>query len=177
MPLRWLWVGFPLAVLVAVLAHVTAFGSDHAAGGAYATALSGILAGALTLRLGVAFARSARSVRGTFATRYDLGKSALLLAIFAALAFAGIELSEGHAIFGAGLVPLVALLPIAFLVLVVARRVDRFAARVGSLAAVYLRRPTRRVVAAFVRRSRSRAGAAAVHDRRVARGRAPPLAA
>lgn len=174
MPLRWLWAGFPLAVLVAVLTHVAAFGTGHAAGGTYALALAGILAAAFALRFGARFVSSACAARDALGTKRDLGKSAFALAGVAMLAFAGLELLEGHDVWGAGVVPALVLLPIALGVLVLVRGLDRLATRAGALAARYLRRARIRLVATFERRARSRAFALVARSRRIARGRAPP---
>lgn len=174
MRLRWLWAGVPLAVLVAVLTHVVAFGTGHAAGGTYAFALLGLLAAALALRFGAGFLSAAVARRSAFATEHELGKSALALASVASLIFAGLEIAEGHDTLAAGVLPALALLPIALGVLVLARQLDRVASRAGSLAATYLRRARIHLVATFARRTRSRVAALAIQARRIARGRAPP---
>lgn len=175
MPLRRLVLGVPLASLVAVLAHVAGFGYAHAPGGDHATALLSAVAAALVALLAAGFVRAA--VAGApepIATNGAGNKSALALAARAAVAFAAIEIAEGHSIL-AGVRPLLALVPLAFLVAAVTRRAAGFARRAGArVAAVYLRRLRARSMATFVERMRARVRAYDIVARHVARGRAPP---
>lgn len=175
MPLRRLWAVIPLAVLVAELAHVAGFGQAHLPGGDHAGSLFVWLAVAL-----VALALAAL-VRALVATpsrpRTPIGEartSVGLLASFALVAFAAIEIAEGHGVFGGGLRPLLAILPLAFLVSRFSRRVDRAIMRVAATIVAYARRSRIGSAGGHLARSHVRLETCGRIARRVARGRAPP---
>jgi hypothetical protein len=109
MTLRRLLAAAPLALLVAYLAHAVGFGTSHAPGAANAGALLGGLLAALAVAalapvLWLVFRPSSnRSLKDALqalsANLPGAGNPAILAAVLAAgggLAFAGIELSEGH---------------------------------------------------------------------------------
>ncbi|GAC1548378.1 MAG: hypothetical protein NVS3B16_21250 [Vulcanimicrobiaceae bacterium] len=176
MALRRLLVAVPLAVLVAVLAHVAGFGFAHAPGGDHASALFELLAGSLAALLaGAVYRGSVASTPTPIATKHAGRKGAVALAVLAAGALAAIELAEGHSLFGsAGLLPLLALIPLAVAVRSAARCASGLAARAGGQLAVYLRRVPGGSGAGFARRCRCRIRPYGSTVRRVTRGRAPP---
>lgn len=173
MPLRRLWAGLPLAVLVALLAHVAGFGFAHVPGGGHVASLLVTLAVALAALALAAFARAVFT-RRSIATTTDVRKSAAWLAFLGAVAFAAIELAEGHGIFDAGLRPLLTTLPLALVVALFARGADRALARVAARIATYLRRERARTGSDYLGRTRARIATVAHDVRRATCGRAPP---
>lgn len=119
MLLRRLFVGGPLAVLVAVLAHVAGFGFAHAPGTTHALDLVVALGSALATLGSIVVLRSFARGRGphpqSVPMHARLGSISELIA-FAALAFVAIEALEGNLAFGGSLRAIVALVPFAMLV-------------------------------------------------------------
>lgn len=176
MPLKRLWVGLPLAVLVALIAHLAGFGSTHLPGNDHASVLFGAVGLTLAAFLAAAFLRPLRSAaRLSLATARPNGKAVLALAGVAALAFAAIELAEGRGVFSSTVLPLLALVPIAVIVGSLARRAESLAERAGARVAVYFRRSQDRF-SHLVLGTRARAAThpTSVVVRRATRGRAPP---
>ncbi|GAC1303827.1 MAG: hypothetical protein NVSMB21_03510 [Vulcanimicrobiaceae bacterium] len=173
MPSRRLLAGLPLAIAVAIAAHAITFGADHTLGGSWAPGLAALLAIAAFARCVTPFVRALVGHQ-TIAPKGELGNGVLGLACAAAFVYAGIEVAEGRSALAAGLVPLLLVVPLAFVASAAARRFDRGAARAGAIAAVYLRRARVRIVASYARRVRVRAYARTRARRRVTRGRAPP---
>jgi hypothetical protein len=169
---RAFW-GLPLAVAVAVLAHLAVFGLQHAPGGGHSAELLTALAAALGLSLAGAFFAGALGSKRPIATPARLGYSPLALAAAAAVAYGLIELSEGHAA-GPWPAAVATMLPLALAVAWLARAAGRAAHGAGLAFATYAAQPRARRPAAF---TLCRAGAPA---RSVSfasgtrRGRAPP---
>lgn len=174
MPLRWVWTGLPLAIFIAVLAHVAGFGFSHAAGGAYALGLFGAFVVGLLLRIGSAFAGPARMPSRDPVAGFSGVPGMLGLASVAGCAFAAIEFVEGHEIVAAGLVPVFALIPLTWLVRVLVRRLETAADTAGVRALTYLKRVCERIAGMYVRREQIRGHARATAAGRTASGRAPP---
>ncbi|GAC1490802.1 MAG: hypothetical protein NVS1B2_01190 [Vulcanimicrobiaceae bacterium] len=181
MLLRRLGSSVPLAVFVAVLAHVAGFGSTHAPGSQHAIELLVALAVALAALAGGIVVRAALAAAGHRRVAHvppsPLGHrlaSAGVLAAFAALAFAAIEASEGNVIVDGSVRALVALLPIATLVTLLAPRARRALHAIGTRVAVALVAHVRRDGARFAARRLVRAIARSADRRGTRLGRAPP---
>jgi hypothetical protein len=122
MTLRRALAASPLALLVAVFAHISAFGFSHAAGAQRAPELLGTLGAALALGVVAAFASGllrgahARAERG--ATRWY---APLALAAAGVASFGCIEFSEGHFAIRALLEAAVVSIPFAYVVASIAR--------------------------------------------------------
>jgi hypothetical protein len=172
---RALWTA-PLAVSIAVLAHLAVFGLGHAPGAAYAPELLGSLGAALLLGLLGAFLGGAVGrAQPVITTERRFGYAPLLLAGAAAGTFALIELLEGHVAAAPLLLALAASLPLALGVLRLSGAARRAAHDAGHRLAVYLERAARaaRPAAFLLRGPGARAFAPAV-VRGSRRGRAPP---
>ena len=186
MLLRRLLVGGPLAILVAVLAHVAGFGFAHAPGTGHALDLA-IALGSAFATLGCAvvlrgFARgrgpTARStVRLPFPALLAKRTSVAELSAFAALAFVAIEALEGNLAFGESLRAIAALVPFAILVAWLAPQANRKLVEIGiSLRTSFETRRRDGAVLSFARESvHVFATSQCASSRR--RGRAPPLTA
>ena len=141
MTLRRLLVAAPLALLVAFLAHLAGFGTDHVLGGQPGVALlcSALgalfaLAGGATLTVALGRPRSlgeaADELRGMLPGAGDVVPFAAWLFGGAVVAFWSLELLEGHAPLGAlWIVPVAALLALG--AAAVSRAVVRWLARAG----------------------------------------------
>jgi hypothetical protein len=172
---RALW-ATPLALAVAVLAHLAVFGSGHTPGAEHATALWVALAAGLGSSLAGAFFAGAFGSKRPIATNAGLGYGPFALAAASAVAFGLIELSEGRL----GSVPWLpvafAILPLALAVAWAGSRAGQAAYRAGASFAGCAGRPVRRGNPASLVLRR-----AAVPVRAVSfasgnrRGRAPPL--
>jgi hypothetical protein len=164
-------------VLVGAGAHVAATGIDHGPGGAHATELLLGLAVALGLALAGAFTAG---VFGTLppaiATKGRRRYGALQLALAGTLAYILIELAEGHALGSAALLrALAASLPLAALVLTIARRGAAAAAGAGARFAQGAAGAQALLPSFDGRASRRHGPAPRRPDLSPERGRAPPL--
>jgi hypothetical protein len=175
MTLRRAFWALPLAVSVAVLAHLVVFGTSHAPGAAHAPELLGTLGVLLGLGVFSAFLGGAVGRgRTSIATGPQLRYGSPLLAMASAGTFALIEISEGHLALGPFLAALVACLPLAFAALGFARATHRVAYAAGvCVAGLASRRQPARPAIVLTRRAPSRTFAPAV-ARGSRRGRAPP---
>ncbi len=184
MLLRRLGTSVPLAVLVAVLAHVAGFGRDHAPGAAHAIDLLAALgvalatlAGAVLIRAFTTTVRDGRPVARAVHSR-SLGWYATRvggLVALAAIAFLAIEAFEGNIAIDGSLRAIAALLPLAILVVFLSRRADgslrALGARLGLALGIRIARDNgarshHRQLTRVIAQSAVRAGAR--------RGRAPP---
>jgi hypothetical protein len=181
MLLRRLGLIAPLAVLVAVLVHLALFGTQHAPGAEHAGRLFSSLGAALSLAaLGsVLFAalglqrRRRREHRIAGAHRLFFP---LELAAGGTLAFALIELAEGHSPLACGAWQFAATAAAAYAVALFARYVTRLLARSGDALAAFANtsHAPAPVAFAFVRTLRS-ARAYRASRPNACQGRAPPL--
>lgn len=186
MLLRRLLVGGPLAVLVAVLAHVAGFGFAHAPGTTHAldlvVALGSALAtlGSIVVLRGFARGRGprARGVPVPLAQPWHarLGSIAELIA-FAALAFVAIEALEGNLAFGGSLRAIVALVPFAMLVGWLAPRAGTSLSDIGIALRASLQTRGRYHIALAMAYTSARVVAISRAAATCRRGRAPPLTA
>jgi hypothetical protein len=172
---RALWAS-PLAVAVAVLAHVVVFGAGHAPGAEHASGLLGFLAAALGLALGATFLAGALGVANPIATGRRFGYSApLALTGLSAVTFGLIELSEGHPAAATWLAAILVMLPIALAVTWLAERTTRAVYGAGIAFASFALAPRRRGPATSLL-LRAYVPVRAVSIARGARrGRAPPF--
>jgi hypothetical protein len=116
----------PLAVAVAVLAHLAVFGSGHAPGAEHAAGLLTVLAAALGLSFGATFLAGALGSVAPIATSRRIGYSGPLgLVVLSAATFGLIEFSEGHLAAAPWLAILIAILPIALAVDRLSDRAER----------------------------------------------------
>jgi hypothetical protein len=176
MTLRRAFWALPLAVTVAVLAHVAVFGFSHAPGAGHAPELLSALGTMLGLGLFGAFLGGALgAARGSITTERRLGYAPLWLAAAAAGAFALIELSEGRLALGPWLEALAAILPLATGVAFAALSADRAARRAGLGFAALARLRPRSARAIFITRSGPVFALAYVAWPGMRRGRAPPF--
>jgi hypothetical protein len=185
MALRRALVTAPLALLVAILAHVVGFGGSHTFGGDYgqqvlALGFAGpaLLALAAIVWLGLTESDRRRGEAALLALLPGGGRPAVAFATLgtSALAvFAAIELLEGHAAFGPA--SLLALACATALIAISARLSARWLAAAGSLVALagccapLATAPGLRLALVAAPRARS------VHRCSTRRGRAPPLLA
>ena len=189
MLLRRLFVGAPLAVVVAVVAHVAGFGFAHAPGTTHALDLAfalgsalAALAGGVILR-GFARGRAFRlpgASQPLARSRHANLASVAQLTAFAALAFIAIEALEGNlAHVGSlhALVALVALVPIAMVVGWLAPRAGATLCELGSSLRASLGTRGRDPLALALARRSTRVFAASQFAFARRRGRAPPLRA
>jgi hypothetical protein len=189
MTLRKLSAFLPLALLVGALVHVAGSGFGHAPGGRFAGAFFVLLGATLLATLATVFVAAARAaLRGRtlaapiawapsdIATARSSVKSVAGLALAGTAAYLALELCEGHAGLGGALRALVASVPIATLVAVLARRAERAAALAGSACAAALVAAQRPALAAPVLLTERRRSFRLDRGRaRACRGRAPPL--
>jgi hypothetical protein len=185
MTIRKLSAFVPSALVVAVGAHVAATGLGHAPGGNGAGTLLAWIGAWLAMGLSSAFlsgllgTRTARpgtaNVRPSIATRRRRAYGVVALALGGTVAYAAVELAEGHLAAGGLLRALVASLPLAAIVAHVARTAGSAAVQVGTRLGRLAEKHARPADAPFE---------PARHDRRFARGRlalfsgggrAPPL--
>lgn len=180
MTLRRAAAALPLALSVAVVAHVAGFGADHVPGGGHAAVLLFGLFAALAALAGWTFGAGyfGRPSRPSIATSATDGYLWATLTAGGALAFLAMEAIEGHLALAPGsLAALLALVPSALLVAICSRRLEASALRAGYDSA--------RVCEALPRLSSSRAArgpvlafsATSTYVARTTRGRAPPLPA
>lgn len=176
MTLRVSWAGLPLAVLVAVLAHVAGFGSSHAPGNGHATGLLVALGLALALLVASVFLLAAAGGSGAARSVARPGSPAnvLGLATLGAAVLLAIEIAEGHAALAGSLPALAALLPIAALVALVARHAHCSLDAAGARCRAGLRRAAPRIWGGFAAYATYRVDARSAVRRDVSRGRAPP---
>jgi hypothetical protein len=170
-----LWAS-PLAVLVAVLAHLVAFGSQHVPGGSHAPALLGILGATLALGLVGAFAAGlfARP-RPPIATDRSRRYAPLLLAAAGAAAYGLMELSEGHLALSAFLTAVLASLPLAYFVASAAHVARRAARQAGARCAALLERTPQNLGSRpALLRGRQQTSLSAAFFPGARQGRAPP---
>jgi hypothetical protein len=170
-----LWAS-PLAVSVAVLAHLVAFGSLHAPGGSHAPALLGILGVTLALGLVGTFAGGFFAVAPErIATEARFRYGPLLLAAGGAAAYGLIELSEGHLALSAFLTAALSSLPLAYFIAFAARYARRAARNAGVRCAVLIRghHDAHGSAPAFLGASRCRPASSGFFPG-ARRGRAPP---
>jgi len=183
--LRRLWLGGPLGVLVAVLAHVAGFGADHVPGSVHAAELLGVLGATLALLALAVFVRgvasgaiagvTARSAPPEFARRLrTLAFDSAMLTLVGALAFALIEVCEGHLAVGGSLRAAFALLPVALGVAVLAPRAARSLHAAGSCVGASLAGPQRARNASVVTRAMRRRHGCGRAQLGTLGGRAPP---
>ena len=184
MTLRRLLVAAPLAMLVAVLAHVAGFGADHVLGGQqgltlFCSALGALFALAAAATLTVARARprslaeAARGLRAALPGAGELGPFAAWLFGGALAAFWGLELLEGHGPLAAlWVVPVAASLALATAVAV--RATTRWLAGAGLALAALARETSLGLAPRFVRIEARGLAFQARPRCRSRRGRAPP---
>jgi hypothetical protein len=186
MLLRRLLAGGPLAVLVAVLAHVAGFGFTHAPGTTHALDLAVALGSALATLVGVVVLRGFARGRGPraqivpvtlvrpWSTRFA---SVAELTGFAALAFVAIEALEGNLAFGGSLRAIIALVPIAMLVAWLAPHAGTTLREIGISLRAPLQTRGRDNVAPTSAHPSARVVATSHTAIARRRGRAPPLTA
>jgi len=172
---RRLFGTLPLAALVAVLAHVVTFGTAHAPGGAFASALLAALALALGLPLVATFLGLDCAARTDASSWIRNACTAAGNGIAAVLVFGAIEFAEGHT--ALPLAALLAVLPLAALTLAGLRLTRRIAGRAGLRARAWARVRVRRDAILFVRRVRAASLAALRTGRLAGAERAPPVLA
>jgi len=176
MTLRRAFWALPLAVAVAVLAHVAVFGFSHAPGGGRAPELLSALGTMLGLGLFGAFLGGALgTARSSITTEHRLGYAPLWLAGAAAGAFALIEFSEGRLALGPWLEALAAILPLAFAVAFAALSAGRAVRRAGIRLTALGRLRPRDARSIFVTRRAPVCVPAYVVSPGRRRGRAPPF--
>jgi hypothetical protein len=178
MTLRRALFASPLAVLVAVLAHVAAFGFSHAPGAERAPELFGTLGVALAFGLVLTFASGllggARASAEPATARWY---GPLFLALAGAASFGCIEYSEGHFAVRTLLEAAVVSIPIAYLVAFLARATRRALRAAGAGYGDFICRALARTGRASARIPRD-FGARVSRSLVVAaarRGRAPPI--
>jgi len=174
MTLRRLPASLALAALVGVLAHLAAFGFEHAPGGAGAPKLLGSLLAALALAgllafLGAALGRAPKAIATKVPRAY--GVAALAAGGFASYGL--IELAEGHLGLGGALRALLAVAPIAAIVGGVAAKIGSVAERAGAALAAFAASAGDAAGAVFLCPEPAFA-ARLRHARGTPRGRAPP---
>ncbi len=183
MLLRRIGTGVPLAVFVAVLAHVAGFGRDHAPGTGHAIDLFAMLAVAFVTLASAIVVRAFAAVRDGrhVAHRSDarsLGWHATRiagLAALAAIAFAAIEACEGNANIGGSLRAIAALLPLATLIALLSRRAHRSLHALGSrIGVAYGVRAARGIAGSSRHRRLARVVARSTVRAGRRHGRAPP---
>jgi hypothetical protein len=176
MTLRRALFASPLAVLVAVFAHLAAFGFSHAPGAQRAPEFLGALGAALALGVGCAFASGLLGVRATAEPVAGRWYAPLFLAAAGAASFGCIEYSEGHflvrTLFEAAFVSI----PLAYLVAFIALATHRALCAAGATYGDFICRALPRAGRATARIAR--ASHASFTRSFVAggtlRGRAPP---
>jgi hypothetical protein len=169
---RALWAS-PLAVAVAVLAHLAVFGSGHAPGADHAASLWVVLLGGLGLSVGGAFIAGAIGSKFPIATNGRLGYAALLAA--SAATFGLIEFSEGHLAGAPWLSAILVMLPLALAVSWLAGSAGRAAYSAGAAFVAVVERDRRRRPALLILRRAAVPVRAASFASGTRRGRAPPL--
>jgi hypothetical protein len=174
MTLRRLPACLALAALVGVLAHLAAFGSEHAPGGAGAPELLGGVLAALALAGLLAFLDAAlRRSPGPVAAKLSRGYAVAALAAAGFASYGLIELAEGHFALGSALRALLAVLPIAAVVWGIATRVGSAAERAGAALAAFAASPGI-AAAGLLLRPEPAFAAQLRHAHGTPRGRAPP---
>ncbi len=178
MTLRRLGLAVPLAVLVAVLAHVVGFGAEHAPGAAHAAGLLTTLGVALGLAaLVTLFAAALRADRRDGASPQQDRWLPLFLALGGAVAYGAIELAEGHTPLGGGAGALVSLVPAAALVSGLARLASRMLRLSGMALAALVPASSRRLPRFAPAPARRPDPAGTTHGPGAHFGRAPPTLA
>jgi hypothetical protein len=166
----------PLAVAVAVLAHVAVFGHGHAPGADHAAALLTVLAAALALWLGATFFAGALGFAAPIATSGCIGyRGPLALAALSAATFGLIEFSEGHLAAAPWLHVVFAILPIALVVAWLSARAGRAVYDAGNALAGSVSRPRRGKPTVFFLQRAQVPVRAASYAPGARHGRAPPL--
>ena len=167
-------IAVPLAVLVAVLAHVAGFGTEHVAGGAYAGTLLTTLGAALGAAFAAGFLDAAIRPGIRIATWSRDRYLAHTLLGGGLLAYTAIEVLEGHANLGGSLRASLALVPSAAIVAWIARFAADLCNRAGTALAALdaVIRALGRLIAPPPRLVPVRVPTQPVYGRR--RGRAPP---
>jgi hypothetical protein len=167
----------PLALLVAVVAHVSAFGFSHAPGAERAPELLGALGAALALGVAGAFTSGLLGGLRTDAEPVPARWYApLFLAAAGAASFGCIEFSEGHFALRTLLEAAVVSVPLAYLVAFVARATRRVLRTAGATYGDYICQALPRAGRATARIA-YRFGASVCRSfvaGAVLRGRAPP---
>ena len=185
MPLRRLWAGGPLALFVAILAHVAGFGRAHAPGAEHAGELLVVLAIALAVLAAAVLLRSLARAMGARnraagspttmpSTPRALAGYVAALAALAGLAFAALEFVEGHLVTSGSLRSALALLPVAAIVAVIANRAGRTLDDIGSRIGAALAACAHDIVTAFAPRAVVRLRIGVARRGGALRGRAPP---
>jgi hypothetical protein len=177
MTLRRALCASPLAILVAVLAHVVAFGFSHAPGAERAPELLGMLGSALVLGAAVAFASGlVGGVRASAESGAARWYAPLFLAAAGAAGFACIECSEGHFLVRTLLEATIVSIPLAYLVAFVARATRGALQAAGATYGDYICRAHGRANRATTRIARdfTTSISRSLVTRGTLRGRAPP---
>jgi hypothetical protein len=175
MSLRRLPASLALAALVGVLAHLAAFGSEHAPGGAGAPVLLGSLLAALALASLVAFLDAAlRRSPAPIATKVPRGYAVTALAAAGFASYGLIELAEGHLALGGALRALLGVLPIAAIVSGVATKIGWAAERAGAALAAFAASAAPAATGVVILCPDPAFGSRFRHARGTPRGRAPP---
>jgi hypothetical protein len=168
----------PLAVAVALLAHLAVFGFGHAPGAEHAAGLLAALAAALGLSFGATFLAGALGFVSPIATSRRIGYAGPLgLAALSAVTFGLIECSEGHGHLASAPWPaaVLAILPIAIAVAWLAGCAGRAVYGAGNALAEYVPQPRRRRPSFFFLQRAQVPVRAASYAPGARRGRAPPL--
>lgn len=137
--LRRLGLAVPLAVLVATLVHLALFGAEHAPGAAHASDLLTNLGAGLALAAlgGVLFAALSRRRDERSIHKRRTNVSPLELALGGTLAYAVIELAEGHTPLGGGAWQIALTVGAAFLVSLLARSIGNLLRISGAALAAF----------------------------------------
>jgi hypothetical protein len=187
MALRRVLVTAPLAVLVALTAHVAGFGGDHVLGGVHAAGLLALGVGGSILLAILALGwvgltetdagRAERALRAMLPARGGIFPAALVLGVSGSIVFACGELLEGH-LPPVTLGSLLAITASAVVIAAVARGLARWLAAGGVALASLI--PLARRPSAAPARAAERADALLAppsQARGARRGRAPPHSA
>ena len=176
MTLRRALYASPLAVLVAVFAHIVAFGFGHAPGAERSSELLGALGAALALGIFGAFASGLLGVRATREPDASAWYAPLFLAVAGTASFGCIEFSEGHVVLRALLEVALLSIPLAYLLTFVARSARSVVRAAGASYGNFVCRALSNACLATARIARDAYPCAATSfvARGPLRGRAPP---
>jgi hypothetical protein len=168
----------PLAVVVAICAHLVALGFDHAPGAQRASELLGALGAALALGIATAFASGlVRGARAEAAPHLARWYAPLFLAAAGAASFGCIEFAEGHFALRALLEAALVSLPLAYVVAYLACAARSVLRAAGASYGDSVCAASSRASRAIVRLARE-VRACIAHSfvvRGILRGRAPPI--
>jgi hypothetical protein len=166
----------PLAVAVAVLAHLAVFGSGHAPGAEHAAGLLTVLLAALGLSFGATFLAGALGSVSPITTSCRIGYAGPLgLAALSTATFGLIEFSEGHLAAAPWFAVVLAILPLAVAVAWLSSCAGRAVYDAGSALAEYAPQRRGRSPALFSLQRAHVPVRATSHAPGARRGRAPPF--